>query len=302
MKELPLCSDLRVRFYPPSTAWSFLRDLPIAGYSRQTSGDLFHINFAMFRWEKDSSNFPSMNMPTYASASDSYGMEMLWSLGYVFQDKYKDDPQLLVNTRQNNFYNLCCVIWRNLKSNHCYRIRDALNDQSLKQHREVSSVSLSLKEVAYAILTPHRTEYQPMPMKLSHRGFDLYPPEDWLLAHIRDNNGIDKIHKLDLQTQVRFRNLMLKGITRGNRSFQYFGSSGSQINEQAGWFLSLHQGINMVSARERMGDLSQIHNVSTYIARVGQYLTTSRSTEVRSTPKNYTDLVFFNLDQTNIYW
>jgi hypothetical protein len=113
-----------------------------------------------------------------------------------------------------------------------------------------------------------------------HRGFELYPSENWLLVHMRDYNGIDKINNLDLQTRVRFRNLMIKGISRDQRVYRYFGSSNSQMKDQAGWFLSLPQGITMDSVREGLGDLSQIRNVSTYTARVGLYLTTTKSTEV----------------------
>jgi hypothetical protein len=285
MKELPQCSDLFVRFFPASMAWSFLRDLPIAGYSRRASDDIFHINFAIFRWQKDCSSVLPMGMPTYALIDDSYAIEMLWSLGYIFRDKYNADSQSILSTRQNNFYDLCCTIWRNLKTNHCYRIRDALNDQTSKPHHETSNEPSQLEKVAFAILTPYRNEYQPMQKTLCHRGLKLYPPENWLLVHIRDNNGIDKINKIDLQTKVHFRNLMLKGICRGNRLFQYFGSSGSQINDQAGWFLSLPQGTTIDSARAEIGDLSKINNVSNYIARVGLYLTTSRSTE--ATPDFY---------------
>jgi hypothetical protein len=97
---------------------------------------------------------------------------------------------------------------------------------------------------------------------------------------MRDYNGIDKINNLDLQTRVRFRNLMIKGISRDQRVYRYFGSSNSQMKDQAGWFLSLPQGITMDSVREGLGDLSQIRNVSTYTARVGLYLTTTKSTEV----------------------
>ncbi|CAF3424094.1 unnamed protein product, partial [Rotaria sp. Silwood2] len=90
-----------------------------------------------------------------------------------------------------------------------------------------------------------------------HRGLELYPPENWLLVHIRDYNGIDKINNLDLQMRVRFRNLMIKGIARDKRYFQNFGSSGSQMNEYSGWFLSLPQGTKMESARAQIGDLSK---------------------------------------------
>ena len=276
MKELPQCSDLLVRFYPASTAWCFLRELPIAGYSRKASDDLFHINFALFLWQKDPSIVLPMGMPSLASTYDSYGIEMLWSLGYMFQDKYNANPRSIMSLQQKHFYDLCCSIWRNLKQDHCYQIHDVLNGQT----SETSHGSSELKEVAFAILTPDRIEYQPLQGTLPHRGFAIYPAENWLLVHIRDRNGIDNIHHLDLQTKVRFRNFMLGGIPRGNRRFQYFGSSNSQVNIQAGWFLSLPQGITMDSARQQIGDLSNIHNVSTYIARVGLYLTTTKATMV----------------------
>ncbi|CAF4593647.1 unnamed protein product, partial [Rotaria sp. Silwood2] len=67
--------------------------------------------------------------------------------------------------------------------------------------------------------------------------------------------------------RVRFRNLMIKGIARAKRYFQNFGSSGTQMNEHAGGFLSLPRGTRMESARAQIGDLSKILNVSTYIAR-----------------------------------
>ncbi|CAF3987268.1 unnamed protein product [Rotaria sordida] len=277
MKQLPLCSDLLVRFFPANAAWKFLRNLPIAGYTRRASDDLFHINFALFRWQKDPSNFSPIGMPSYPSAYDSYGMEMLWSLGYLFQDKYNADSQFIVDVVHKKLYDLSCTIWRNLKQNHCYRIRDALHEATSKTNHRASDESSHLKQVAFAIITPNRIEYQPMQVTRCHRGFELYSPENWLLVHIRDYNGIDKINNLDLQMRVRFRNLMIKGIFRDKRYFQYFGSSGSQMNEHAGWFPSLPQGTTMKSARVQIGDLSKILNVSTYMARVGLYLTTLKS-------------------------
>ncbi|CAF4780552.1 unnamed protein product [Rotaria sp. Silwood1] len=283
MKQLPLCSDLLVRFFPANTAWKFLRNLPVAGYTRKASDDLFHINFALFRWQKDPSNFSPIGMPSYSSAYDSYGMEMLWSLGYLFQDKYNADSQSIVGIQHKNLYDLSCTIWRNLKQNHCYRIKDALHDATSKTNHGTSNESSQLKQVAFAIITPNRIEYQPMQMTRCHRGFELYPPENWLLVHIRGYNGIDKINNIDLQMRVRFRNLMIKGIARDKRYFQYFGSSGSQMNDQAGWFLSLPHGTTIESARAKIGDLSKILNVSTYISRVGLYLTTLKSTGIKLT-------------------
>ena len=143
---------------------------------------------------------------------------------------------------------------------------------------EESSQSVN---VAYAIITPSRIEYQPLQTNVRHRALQIYPVQNWLLVHMRGDNGIDKIHELDLQTRARFRNLMIKGIQRDNGYYRYFGSSNSQMKEQAGWFLLLPPNENMDQAREKIGKVSKIRSVSTYIARVGLYLTTSRSAGVR---------------------
>ncbi|CAF0876837.1 unnamed protein product [Adineta steineri] len=285
MEEIPLCSDLLIRFFPANMAWIFLRDLPIAGYSRRASDNVFHINFALFEWHKHSDNLPRMGKPSYNSHYDSYGIEMLWSLGYKFQDKHSANSQWIRTIREKKFYNLCCTIWHNLKKNHCYQIQDALNEQTLKIHDKPSNVLPQLKEVPFVIITPHRIEYQPLQSTICHRGFDLYPSENWLLVHIRDYNGIDKIRDIDVQMKVYFRNKMLQGIRYKDRQYRYFGSSNSQMKDQAGWFLSVPVGENMKSAREKVGDVSKIRQVSTYTARVGLYLTTSKPTEIKLTYK-----------------
>ena len=280
--ELGLCSDLLIRFFPASDAWAFLHSLPIAGYAQRSANDLFHLNFSLFAWRKHTNIQSPMGMPQYESISDSYGMEMPWSLGHVFRDKYNSDCRSVssaTNPREN-FYSVCCTIWKNLKSNHCYRLQDAWHDQSARKLAETAKESSQSKAVAFAILTPHRIEYQPMHTTLGHRGFELYTAENWLLIHMRNSDGKNKIMSLNDYTRIPFKKYMVKGITRGRRQFCYFGSSGSQMKDQAGWFLSLPLGETMEEAREKLGNLSNILNVATYIARVGLYLTTSKSTGV----------------------
>ncbi|CAF1611862.1 unnamed protein product, partial [Adineta ricciae] len=283
--EVPKCSDLLVRFFPASTAWVFLRDLPIAGYSRRSTDSVLHINFALFDWRVASNDHSLMGRPSCSSPLDSYAMEMLWSLDYLFQDKYNEDSQFLHAVRQKNTYNLCCVIWKRLKEDHCYRLRDALVNQTLRESLVDSEDSSQSVNVAYAIVTPSRIEYQPLQTNVRHRALQIYPAKNWLLVHMRDDNGLDKIHELNLQTRVRFRNLMIKGIQRDNGYYRYFGSSNSQMKEQAGWFLLLPPNENMDQAREKIGKVSKIRSVSTYIARVGLYLTTSRSAGIKLTYK-----------------
>lgn len=279
VEDIPQCSDMLVRFFPANLAWSFLRELPLAGYDGTTSRHLLHVNFALFTWQKDPSNLLPMSRPSCHSFMDAYAVDMLWSLGYLYQDKYNADSQVLCGLGIRNPYDLSCAVWHSLKANHCYHMRDVLTDRNLKNSARCPE-STGMVEVAFAMLTPSRIEYQPMQKLLRHRGFAHYEPEHWLLVHMRDDNGTDRIYDLDLQSRVRFRNLMLKGITRGNRQYQYFGSSNSQRKDQAGWFLCVPRGETIEKARAKFGDFSAIRNASTYHARVGLYLTTSRSAEV----------------------
>ena len=224
-----------------------------------------------------------MGMPQHTSIYDSYGMEMLWSLGHLFRDKYNADCQSMFSrtNQSDSFYSICCTIWSNLKSNHCYQLQDACHDPMAKKWTGSVRESSQSKTVAFAILTPHRIEYQPMHSTLGHRGFELYAAENWLLVHMRDYDGKDKIMALNDHTRVHFKKCMIKGIDRDKRQFRYFGSSGSQMNDQAGWFLALPPGESMDTARGKLGNLSDIKSVATYISRVGLYLTASKSTQIK---------------------
>ncbi|CAF1358870.1 unnamed protein product [Adineta ricciae] len=53
--EVPKCSDLLVRFFPASTAWVFLRDLPIAGYSRRSTDSTSNALPLKIRAKRDAS-------------------------------------------------------------------------------------------------------------------------------------------------------------------------------------------------------------------------------------------------------
>lgn len=277
MDEVALCSDLQVRFFPASEAWCFLHELPIAGYSDRPGEELFHLNFSRFESRPSSSISAPFGKPQFDAATDSYGMEMLWSLGYVFRDKFMVAQGSVFGrgAPQKRLYDVFCTMWHKLKENHCYLLQDAWKEPLASSSEEPTKQS-----VAFAILSPNRIEFQPMQTMTPHRGFNAYPPEDWLLVHMRDYDGRNTIFCLDDATRVRFKQHMVKGIAFGKRSFRYFGSSNSQVKDQAAWFVALPPKESIDLAREKLGDLSSIKNVSTYISRVGLFLTTAKNTEV----------------------
>lgn len=282
--EVALCSDLRVRFFPATEAWHFLHELPIAGYSDRPGDELFHINFSRFVSHPHSKIDVPFGKPQYSSPTDSYGMEMLWSLGHTFRDKYIVDTDSIAtsgNDSSRNVYDVFCTMWHRLKENHCYHLKDAWKDSRIQsQNVALNRNNGRTINVAFAILTPNRIEYQPMQTMVPHRGFESHPPENWLLVHMRDYDGKSPIFCLDDMTRIRFKRYMEKGIKFGTRHFCYFGSSNSQLKDQAGWFLALPPTESIDTARGRIGALAEIKNVPTYVSRVGLYLTTSRDTGV----------------------
>lgn len=287
---MKLCSDLRLRFHPASEAWCFLHNLPLSGYANENCENMFQINFALFQSRPCSSVSRGFSMPLYEDSTHNYSIEMLWSLGYVFRDKYNDNYTTLWNERgSRNFSSHCEIVWKNLKSNHCFQLVPVSSvHENHVPTPTVTDNSNSEEKVAFAIITPHRVEYQPMLSTPQHRGFQIFPRENWLLVRFRDTNGFNKVYRLNDTSREYWKTCMIRGIQRNGQNFLYFGSSGSQLREQAGWFLAIDWNMNIEQARKKIGNLENLKNVSTFISRVGLYLTTSKDTQVKSLKAKFT--------------
>ncbi|CAF1483677.1 unnamed protein product, partial [Didymodactylos carnosus] len=81
-----------------------------------------------------------------------YGMEILYSLGYLFQDKYFNSKfRSLVESTNPHFYDLCDLISSKLQNDHCYNIDSDLQSITRKQ--------TGPEAVQYAVLTPLRLQF-----------------------------------------------------------------------------------------------------------------------------------------------
>ena len=230
-------------------------------------------------------------------------MQMLWSLGYLFQDKYlnsADDtnPAMFKAHHRDSpkrFYNECCTLWKQLQNDHCYPIERAFaSTNHSNMDREL--LSRGMRRVPHAVITPLRIVLQPMHVTRGHRAMRRYSKNNeycWMLVYIRDEDGQQKIadcnnigtlkerYKLVLELGFCLRIYLLEEL-----SFCYFGSSGSQVKKAEFWFMAPvnttpDEAPSKVNrARAALGDFRTIKNVATYIARVGLYLTTSKPTAV----------------------
>lgn len=69
---------------------------------------------------------------------------------------------------------------------------------------------------------------------------------------------------------------MKDGIKMIHSTFKYMGASTGQMKEMGFWFIDLPPSLKSIKeAREALGDFDKIKNIATYIARVGQYFSTS---------------------------
>lgn len=74
---------------------------------------------------------------------------------------------------------------------------------------------------------------------------------------------------------------MKDGIELFNKKYQYFGASTGQMKEMGFWFIDLPLDFKDIKeAHKEMGDFDKIRNISTYIARVGQYFSTTWPVDV----------------------
>jgi hypothetical protein len=69
---------------------------------------------------------------------------------------------------------------------------------------------------------------------------------------------------------------MINGITLFGRTFKFIGSSTSQLKEMSFWFIDLPAHLStIIDAHVLLGNFVEINNIATYIARVGQYFSTT---------------------------
>ena len=69
---------------------------------------------------------------------------------------------------------------------------------------------------------------------------------------------------------------MRDGIQSLGSTFKFMGASTGQLKEMAFWFIHLPPDLKTIAdAYSVLGDFSSIKNIATYIARVGQFFSTT---------------------------
>ncbi|CAF4060655.1 unnamed protein product, partial [Rotaria sordida] len=300
IEDLANCSDV-VFYFPPSQdkPWYFL------SYFLLDRPERYEINFSCFKvsdWSKENNRNQRPDPFNYRNASfqDRYCLQMLISLGYVFRDKWAQltDQELTWNTWDvNERYTLCCFAVEKLREDHGYDLRRTKNDynQARKKLKElvsdtdeqVASVDSSQRlKVAFCTLTPLKIIFQPFEVTTGSRALrnpQLGGVERFLLVHFRDEDN-RQLRVSNANIKGRLRNSMQNGIELFNKKFKYMGASTGQMKEKAFWFIDLPSPLkNIQEAHKILGDFSDIKNIATYIARVGQYFSSTWPVNIKLT-------------------
>jgi hypothetical protein len=218
---------------------------------------------------------------------------MLQSLGYVFTDKYmnlQSDIQksfmTIARQSENEFYTLCSSIYKALNENHCLCLDDIIKSYvSNKNNTDSTVINMTpVNDQFYLIrpitLTPMRIILKPLTGEIGNRALRLRGAEKYIRVYIRDEND-ELLDTLDDNIRARFKlKMFTNGITCMNKSYYSVGSSTSQMKDASYWFTTLEYGETVDQVRAQFGDFTTIKNMATYVARVGQYFSTSSPTGV----------------------
>jgi hypothetical protein len=276
-------SDILLYFREPQHTWAFLDELK---HNTDKSDTKFEMNFVTLRENHVEKNEQPFDMPNTTSKKQRYVLEMLYSMGYVFQDKYsKQLHDHFCGLDNEQFIQMCYYLKEKLEEDHCYNLEgvfDKFIADTKGKCKEEQCLSNGLSFLTGCItITPLRLLYQKEESHEGNRALrarEFGEEDTFLLVRIREEDG-QALHCCDSSIQVRLRSKILHGIRVMGRTYRFFGASNSQLREMSLWFIA-NENRSVEEAWKVFGDFSAINNVATFIARIGLYFTTSRETQV----------------------
>ncbi|UJR11488.1 hypothetical protein I4U23_015668 [Adineta vaga] len=188
-------SDILLSFSEISHTYAFIEEL-----TRETDEyhDKFTVNFVTLEQNVVKKENQLFYLPSSASHNQHYALNMLFSMGYVFHDKYSQQlHDEFVKFDKDSFNDMCYYLKEKLELNHCYRIKGiyAEFDAYLKEKRK-DEKDLEEPKLPYCVgcisITPLRILYQKMQSTIGNRALRLKTfggPDMFLLVHIREEDN-----------------------------------------------------------------------------------------------------------------
>lgn len=144
-------------------------------------------------------------------------------------------------------------------------------------------VSFQNEEKFYRVgvvhLTPTRLYVMPKEITEGHRAMrheSFQGVKNFCLVYLKP----DRPDKYLTDNTDYVRKIFQSGIEFGGERFHLFGSSNSQIKDHSFWFVQAATLDDINQKRLQLGQLNQIDNLGTYVARLGLWFSTSSPTDV----------------------
>ncbi|XP_030529169.1 RNA-dependent RNA polymerase 1-like [Rhodamnia argentea] len=157
---------------------------------------------------------------------------------------------------------------------------------------KLSSITLDagLVYVHRVQITPCRVYFFDPEINVSNHVLRSY--SEYIDSFIRISfvdEDLNKLHSTNLSPSTasrhgraeiyeRILSVLKNGIRIGDKKFEFFAYSSSQLRENSAWMFAPTNGCTAATIRAKMGEFSQIRNVAKYASRLGQSLSSSTET------------------------
>ena len=231
-------SDILLTFYEPQHTWMFLEQLT---NSRKPSFPKLKIQFVTLLQDPVENRKEAFALSPSVSYKQQYALQMLYSMGYIFQDKYsREIHNRLVQFDEEIFLEICYKLKEKLEENHCYNLKDIFdlfNVDVKEKCEEEKSLGHWIGSIS---ITPLRLLYRKLESSIENRVLRMTEFQNegmFLLVHIREEDE-DELKDFDASIRRQLYRKMFDGIRIMGRTYRLFGASNSQLRKMSFWFFS----------------------------------------------------------------
>lgn len=281
IESLSRCSDILIRISPKKDANDFVNFLRVKHQSQIFYTIISIEHNTCPQWDKIEFNW-------YPTDDSLYGISMLHSLGYLFDDKYLMNKQLqstmvdLAEQNEKHFYQLTVRAFNELKKYHWLDLTTIFNQNQFDR----ISIEVKNDDGSYRIgvvhLTPTRLYLMPKEKIQGHRAIrheSFQGENNFCLVYLKADPP--EIYLSDNPDALAyFEKIFESGIEFGRNCYHLFGASNSQLKEHSFWFIRASSLDDIEQKRLKLGQLNQINNLGTYVARLGLWFSKSFPTGV----------------------
>ncbi len=273
VKSLNQCTDFLISLSPKSNADLFLNEF-----------NQFKIFYTTITIQQNIYQWSINNLNCYKTEDSRYGISMLHSLGYVFDDKYLNNKNLenfmieLSKQDEKYFYQLSLKAFYQLKKCHWFDLTKIFNKNSLHINNNDQLISISVIH-----LTPTRLLIMPKEKSKGHRAlrYSLFQGEnDFCLVYLKPDPPNIYLNN-NKQILEYFQDIFQTGLELNGNIYHLFGSSNSQLKEHSFWFIKALSLEEIHQKRQLLGEFDKIKNIGTYVARLGLWFSKTDPTNVR---------------------